>query len=149
MATSVFAAFIVTFIIGVMFMVVTGAISGNDCTREYYNVRTHNLVAVKNREGVEGSFIFGSGSFGARSTYRVYIERNGSIFQKEYDPRQTGIAEDVEVSSAHVETRFSIERAGDVWTRKFIDSNCRCKPQAVMHTLHVPRGTVVQQFTIE
>lgn len=142
-------AFISTLAVSVFFLLVTLTIALEDCTTDYYSSRTGELVAVKNKEGPEGTFIFGTGGFGASTKYRVYVKRNGAAFQEEFDAHRTGVAEDVDAAHAYLETKYSLKRKGTSWARKFLDPDCGCRPVVEGHTLHVPKGTVIQEFKVD
>jgi len=142
-------ASVVTAIFGVFFALLTLLTAIEDCTTQYYTARTGRLVAVKNKDGTEGTFIFGSGSFGQSTKYRVYVENGGEVFQREFDGRSTGIAEDAQPNDAYVETKYSVKREGNSWARRYMNPCCGPRPIEEGNTLHVPKGTVIQQFKVE
>ena len=120
-----------------------------NCTVRTYTERGPSLVAVKNHDSVEGSFIFGTGSFGTTNKYRVYVNVDGAVFQKEYNAKYAGIVEDVESYDAYVEVTKTVGEPGKFLTRHYISHGCNCNPVEVGWKLHVPKGTVVQEFNIE
>lgn len=108
------------------------------------------MVAVKNSDGYSGSFIFGSGSFEKTTKYRVYVKRDGAIYQKEFCARSVGIAEDASSSDAYIEEEHLVrEKKGYNFFGHYMDKDCSCRDKVVGRVLHVPKGTIVYEFKVE
>lgn len=136
-----------------LFTAVFGMVGGqiHDKHLEYVQAKdTQPIVALKSKDDIRGSFLFGCGSFGAYTKYRVYVkEKDGAYYAKDFDTKNVGIIEDATPKNACLETHTLVRVSKKRWTNLFFPTSERKEIEVLRRLVHVPPGTVIQEYRVE
>jgi hypothetical protein len=103
------------------------------------------LISMRSSEGLTGSFVFGTGSIQDTSSFKFYVKNANGSFSKK------SLAADDKVQI------FEDQPEGVGYRQTFVSvcENVRyphwvvCEQHTIRHELHVPKGSVVQSFTVD
>lgn len=129
-----FALAFLTLFISVFWMT-QKAMDGGD-----YVYSTTEIKSISHKSSSEGSFFIGSGTLKGKSYYVFYVQRDdGSYVLKRIRTCNAAIYQDS--SNPHVTTIVGAKYS-DFTFKPF--TNCSMK----IHDIHVPKGTIVEQFNL-
>jgi hypothetical protein len=112
----------------------------------YDSSDTIPIVSVRSNSGINGVFVWGSGSINNVEQYVCYKQVDGMIKQVILNASDTWIIEDVDSSNANIERRYVIyDKTTALYKWFYIGKN---KPWLYENYLHVPKGSVVYQYNI-
>lgn len=104
---------------------------------------TVKLVSLRDKSVVEGSFMLGSGSIGEKD-YFVYYREWGSGFKKEKLPAENSVIfEDSQVATLVVKKQIYEEG----WMNSFLIRRDGMSVRS--YEFHVPKGTIIQKFSVQ
>ncbi|MDD5651295.1 MAG: hypothetical protein PHF86_12915 [Candidatus Nanoarchaeia archaeon] len=112
----------------------------------YDSSDTIPIVSVRSNSGINGVFVWGSGSINNVEQYVCYKQVDGMIKQVILNASDTWIIEDADSSDANIERRYVIyDKTTALYKWFYIGKN---KPWLYENYLHVPKGSVVYQYNI-
>jgi len=135
-------ALVITF-----FIILLGSFT--ECEEVFTEIRLGYLEAVKNSDGLSGSFIFGTGSLDVNNRYKVYINAGGVIRQRELPTAYTDIIEDAPKGRAYATATVRSLQPKNGFFSHYLSPGCPCTFHEESWKIHVPKGTVTQGFKLE
>ena len=118
---------------------------GNLLPSKWVTEKTIKLVSLRDKSAIEGSFFLGSGNFNQKE-YFVYYREWGTGFKKEKVLAENSIIfEDKEKDPVLIHKKSVYEKE---WMN-FLFSKKRDSISVVSYEFHVPKGTIIQKFSVE
>ena len=123
--------------VGILFAVIIFAVTPHDISKE-----RHDLVAIKDGSGINGSFFLGCGTIEDRNYYYYYEKSNDNGYkQQKILVDKVVLYEDATDSTAYIEFQHKISKT----PYKKWSVNCGC----IQTKIHVPKGTIIKQFKLD
>ncbi len=134
---------------GCTFGVLLAVIIGASLPTTVRENATYELASLRTTESINGVFVLGSGSINEQTVYRVLVRNSDGSVSPHSIPGtlDTRIIEDESLQGRGTLTiRFVVHDGSSFWADWAIDKGT---PRRILYEIHVPKGSVLTEFSVQ
>lgn len=108
--------------------------------------RAYEIVSLKSKSEISGSFFLGTGSIDDREYYYTFAEVEEDRYKRVTIPSDNSIIEETDEKTPHVTKKYYVRDGVDWIVPEWIDKG---EVSKVEYNIYVPKGTIIKEFSVK